>query len=375
MKKNYYFAIIGFTVFLFSTLLFAKPIIIRSMQIKNNVNACTVVIHLSAPTQYRTLTMHQPSRFIVDLKNVRTLYPLHFKGCPRSVVKEFRYASYSNHIFRMVFLLTEFQIPVVKILSDHASLQVIFSKTSTTTHSVESAFDTNTQHHRDIVVVIDPGHGGKDPGAAGIDGAKEKNIVLSISRILQKDINQQPGFRAMLTRTDDYYLTLRQRLAIARKDNAALFIAIHADKWKNTQAHGVSIFALSEKGATNEAARWLAKRENASELMGGVNLNDQSHLLKSVLINLSQSATIRSSLLLGQDIIQQVKPIACLHHDRVEQAAFVVLKSPDIPSLLIETGFLSNPSEEQRLANHLYQQKLAMSIMSGIRQYYLTHPL
>lgn len=225
-------------------------------------------------------------------------------------------------------------------------------------------------HHRDVIVVIDPGHGGKDPGAIGLRGTKEKNVVLSISKKLQQRINATPGYRALLTRTGDYYLTLRQRLRIARQDKADMFIAIHADKWRNVTASGVSVFALSQRGATSEAARWLATRENASELMGGVVLNDKSHLLQSVLINLSQSAMIRSSLKIGRDILNYVKNIARLHHNRVEQAAFVVLKSPDIPSLLVETGFLSNPHEEQRLRSRLYQNLLAKSLTHGITDYF-----
>ena len=153
-----------------------------------------------------------------------------------------------------------------------------------------------------------------------------------------------------------------------------MFIAIHADKWRNTQARGLSVFALSQRGATSEAARWLAKRENASELMGGVQLHDQSHLLKSVLINLSQSATIRDSLQIGDNILHDVHPIAHLHHNFVEQAAFVVLKSPDIPSLLVETGFISNPQEENRLSNPVFQQQLALAITDGIHTYFSEYP-
>lgn len=382
--------ILCLVLFLAPIALYAKPIFIRSMQIKNASNACYVTFNLSAPTEYRTFMMHQPSRYVLDLKNIYTLRPLHFQGCSNTAVREFRYATHPDHIFRMVFTLSGKQIPAVKVLNNNplheARLQVIFPKEKLAPflyHKIfharkpvmsDTAFDSNAQKHRDIIVVIDPGHGGKDPGATGIGGTEEKNIVLSISKILQKDINAQRGFRAVLTRTGDYYLTLRQRLVIARKDNADMFIAIHADKWKNTTAQGVSVFALSQKGATSEAARWLAKRENASELMGGVHLDNKSHMLKSVLINLSQAATIRSSLLLGNDIIQQIKPIARMHHDRVEQAAFVVLKSPDIPSLLVETGFLSNPREEKRLKSNAYQHKLALALMYGIRAYFRTYP-
>lgn len=223
-------------------------------------------------------------------------------------------------------------------------------------------------------MVIDPGHGGKDPGAIGRGGSHEKNIVLSISNYLKNWINQEPGFHAVLTRKGDYYLPLRTRLAIARKYKADMFIAIHADAWRNRDSHGVSIYALSQRGATSEAARWLAKRENASELMGGVALQDKSHMLKSVLISLSQSATIRSSLEIGAAMMRAIRHIATLHHPRVEQAAFVVLKSPDIPSLLVETGFISNPREERRLRNQAHQKKIAQAIMFGIQRYFISRP-
>lgn len=221
------------------------------------------------------------------------------------------------------------------------------------------------------MIVIDPGHGGKDPGATGPRGIHEKDIVLKISKALQQDINRQPGFKAVLTRKSDYYLTLRQRLQIARRYHADMFIAIHADADPGRHAEGASVFALSLRGATSEAARWIAKNENASELVGGVDLGDKSTLLKSVLLNLSQTATIRASLRIGQRIIDTIDNVVHLHHNKVEQAAFVVLKSPDIPSLLIETGFITNPREERKLINHKYQQKLAIAIMQGIRHYFI----
>lgn len=191
--------------------------------------------------------------------------------------------------------------------------------------------------------MIDPGHGGKDPGASGVRGTHEKDVVLAISKKLAALINRQPGFRAVLTRSTDRYIPLRTRLAIARKYKADMFVAIHADAWKERDAKGVSVFALSSRGATSEAARWIANRENKSELMGGVALQDKSNMLKSVLINLSQTATVRASLKIGDNLLEAFRHITTLHHSRVEQAAFVVLKSPDIPSLLVETGFLSNP--------------------------------
>ncbi len=227
---------------------------------------------------------------------------------------------------------------------------------------------------RKVIVVIDPGHGGKDPGATGRRGTHEKHVVLSISRRLQRLINKQRGFKAVLTRNGDYYLPLRKRLAIARKYKADMFVAIHADAFKNRKANGASVYALSERGATSEAARWLAQRENKSELMGGVDLSDKGHLLRSVLIDLSQTATIGASLKIGTDMLRSLKGVARLHHSHVEQAAFVVLKSPDIPSLLVETGFISNSREERKLRSARYQQQLAVALMRGIKQYFVRYP-
>jgi len=386
----------------------ANTVVLRKMRVQNITRESLVTLYLSASTQYRAFMLHNPNRFVIDLKHVKNYQRLRFQNTKASPIKNFKYAAHSQGIFRMVFGLKNAIAPHVRVLSadqnHQARLQIIFHS-ATTAKSVLSntvmpipanstpvekkhAFksesqqhtvlsddvERNSTQHRDIIIVIDPGHGGKDPGATGRGGTHEKAVVLSISKIIQRQINKQPGFRALLTRTGDYYLTLRQRLAIARKDKADMFIAIHADTWRNKQARGVSVFALSQRGATSEAARWLATRENASELMGGVELQDKSHLLKSVLINLSQSATIRSSLEIGEDVIQSVKSITRLHHPRVEQAAFVVLKSPDIPSLLVETGFLSNPREEKKLRSGTYQKELGLAIMRGINQYFTYYP-
>lgn len=227
---------------------------------------------------------------------------------------------------------------------------------------------------RNIVVVIDPGHGGKDPGATGPHGIHEKDVVLAISRDLQTRLNQIPGIHAYLTRTGDYFITLRGRLDIARKDKADLFVAIHADAYINNNSQGASVFALSETGATSEAARWLADRENYSELGGVQDFSDKSYLVRSVLLDLSQTVTITQSLQIGHMILGSLGQVTPLHHGVVEQARFVVLKSPDIPSLLIETGFITNPSEEARLSNPNYQEKLADAIAIGIEKYFWQNP-
>lgn len=226
---------------------------------------------------------------------------------------------------------------------------------------------------RDIVIVIDPGHGGKDPGASGTSGTHEKNVVLAISQRLAELINKQPGMHAVLTRQGDYFVTLRGRLNLARKDKADMFMAIHADAFPNNDATGASVFALSASGASSEAARWLAEKENYSEL-GGVSLGDKSDLLRSVLLDLSQTATISLSLQLGSSCLQELNRITNLHHAGVEQARFVVLKSPDIPSVLVETGFITNVSEEKRLNDVHYQQQLAVALSEGIRRYFMQNP-
>lgn len=221
------------------------------------------------------------------------------------------------------------------------------------------------------IIVIDPGHGGKDSGAIGANGVKEKNIVLNIAKRLAKKINENPSMRAVLTRTKDNFVPLTERLKFARKYKADLFVAIHADAHYDDKAAGVSVYALSEKGATSVAARWLAQSENHSEL-DGVELNalqDHSPMLRSVLIDLAQTATTRDSLRLGNKILDALDSISTLHYARVEQAPFLVLKSPDIPSVLVETGFISNPREERRLQSASYQDEVARALQLGITQY------
>ncbi len=231
----------------------------------------------------------------------------------------------------------------------------------------------NTASKQTLTVIIDPGHGGKDSGAVGPNGAREKDVVLAVSKRLQQLFSQQPGFHVVLTRTQDVFIPLRQRLAIARQCRADLFIAIHADAAYNQDAIGASVFALSERGATSEGARILAEKENQSELLYGVTVG-KDQILRSVLMDLSQTHTIAVSLEMGQTILRKLSNITKLHYVRVEQAAFVVLKSPDIPSLLVETGYISNPNQEQKLRDPSYQQQLAMAIVQGVIGYFAQHP-
>lgn len=229
---------------------------------------------------------------------------------------------------------------------------------------------------RDVIVVLDAGHGGKDPGAKGPRNSREKHVVLAITLKLKQLIDRQPGMRAVLTRSGDYYVGLRDRLDIARKYNGDIFVSIHADAFNNPHSSGASVFALSQRGATSEAARWIAEKENYSEL-GGVNLGDLDDIngvVRSVLIDLSQTATINSSLEMGGRVLGQLNHFTRLHNHRVEQARFMVLKSPDIPSILVETGFISNPVEERNLTSSSYQTRLSQAIFDGLKGYFWSNP-
>ncbi len=232
------------------------------------------------------------------------------------------------------------------------------------------------QSLRNVIIVLDAGHGGKDPGARGPRKSREKDVVLAITLKLKQLIDRQPGMHAVLTRSGDYYIGLRQRLDMARKYNGDVFVSIHADAFNNPHSNGASVFALSQSGATSEAARWIAEKENYSEL-GGVNLgdlDDRNGVVRSVLIDLSQTATINAGLQMGGRVLNQLDSFTRLHNNKVEQARFMVLKSPDIPSILVETGFISNPIEERNLTSSSYQTRLSQAIFQGIKGYFWENP-
>jgi N-acetylmuramoyl-L-alanine amidase len=225
-----------------------------------------------------------------------------------------------------------------------------------------------------ITIAIDAGHGGEDPGARGRSGTLEKHITLSIAQKLKDRIDNEPNMRAVLTRDGDFFIPLHMRVAKARRVRADLFVSIHADAFVKPSANGSSVFALSESGATSAAARWLAKQENDADLIGGVNLGIKDPYLKQTLLDLSQTASINDSLKLGKAVLQEMGGINRLHKNYVEQAGFAVLKAPDIPSILIETAFISNPEEEKKLKNPVYQDKMADAIFTGIKRYFSKNP-
>lgn len=363
-----------------------------------------LVFDLTHHPEYVVFTLRQPDRIVIDFKNT-DIIPHFQKHLPKQVPIENMRLHLAKDYLRIVFQLKRplqaqsFLLPpanahayrlVVDLTPGPVSVQtpapqlpvpqrrpkmIPVTAVPVTTAPVVSAPATlPTAKGRPIIIVIDPGHGGKDPGTTGYTGTHEKDVVLAIARYLQQALNQEPGFRAVLTRTGDYYIPLRGRLDLARKYKADMFVSVHADAYPEPGALGASVFALSPRGATSEAARWLAEKENKSELLGGASLPDNDNVLRSVLIDLSQTNTISESLQIGSAILFQLGKITLLHHPRVEQAAFVVLKSPDIPSVLVETGFLSTPAQERQLRDPQYQRLLASAIMQGIKGYFMRNP-
>lgn len=375
---------------------------IKSVRIWRAPDNTRLVFDLSGPVQHSLFTLSAPNRIVVDINGAQMSAALDKLKLGNTPITTVRSAQRSPTDLRLVLDLKNqvtaksFVLPpnqqygnrlVVDLYDQGADITPDVPATPTPnvpatpvapSQSVAKLpAPTPSGGKRDIVVAIDAGHGGEDPGALGPSGLHEKNITLAIARELQRQINQMKGFRAELTRTGDYFIPLRGRTAIARKKGADLFVSIHADAAPSRSAFGASVFALSDRGATSETARWLADSENRSDLIGGdggVNLDDKDKMLAGVLLDLSMTATMSSSLDVGHKVLTNVGRVTSLHKRRVEQAGFMVLKSPDIPSILVETGFISNPNESQKLASSSHQQALARSIAGGIRQYFVQTP-
>ncbi|MGB2943358.1 MAG: N-acetylmuramoyl-L-alanine amidase [Candidatus Macondimonas sp.] len=270
-------------------------------------------------------------------------------------------------------------VAVARAATESAAPQAVKSKSSEPTKSVPPptrvskpvATSAGPVKNPPVIIAVDAGHGGKDPGAIGGSGAREKDVTLGIARELARRIDREPGMKAVLIRDGDYFLTLRQRIQKARKHQADLFVSVHADAFKDTGSKGSSVYVLSQRGATDEAARWLAARENSADLAGGVKLHDKDEVLAQVLLDLSQTATIDASFLLADRVLGELGRLGPLHKESVQQAGFLVLKSPDIPSILVETAFITNPSEERRLKDPSHQRRIASAIFSGLHAYAL----
>ncbi|MEE9452135.1 MAG: N-acetylmuramoyl-L-alanine amidase [Gammaproteobacteria bacterium] len=358
----------------FCTLLFSSGVAYGQVAQLNGVSfahgesGLDVILTFDQAFDYKSFTLPDPARAVIDISNADLTFSLGAFDLQGSSIKQIR-TGQAGEDLRIVFDLQQRMALTTaqEVLPDESGYQLIVTLAERTPTMVAPV----TSMWRDITVVIDPGHGGNDPGAVGAQGLQEKEAVLSVSQALGQLINTQKGLQAILTRHDDSYVNLRERLAVARDARADFFVSIHADAFNEPNAQGVSVFALSESGATNEAAHWLAEKENYSEV-GGVDLSDlygKSEVLRSILIDLSQASTINTSIQFGSEILQHLQPVAKVHGKQVEQAGFMVLKSPDIPSILVETGFISNPEEELKLGDEDYRQDLARAIYSGMQSY------
>lgn len=378
---------------------------LESLTVQNLGEKASITCTFNGPYRYKAFILNNPIRFVVDLEHTTSSARLPKSFESASLIKALRVGQQNNQTLRLVFDANHGvvfrRIPVNSTSSRVLKIDLINSNSNaprqlspikppvksqpiatpiayqkTVNPKPVAGLHIPGRTLRDVIVVLDPGHGGKDPGAIGMHRSAEKHVVLAIALKLKQLIDKQPGMRAVLTRNGDYYIGLRERMTIARRHNADIFVAIHADAFKNPLSNGASVFALSPRGATSEAARWLAEKENHSEL-GGVNLSgldDQNGVIRTVLLDLSQTATISASLQMGSRVLRNLNTITTLHNSRVEQARFVVLKSPDIPSILIETGFISNAREEQNLNNPAYQTRLTQAIFNGIKGYFWDYP-
>lgn len=339
-----------------------------------------VVFDTSGPVQHTLFTLSNPDRLVIDISNAAVTHPLSGLDFSKGVVEGIRSAARNGTDLRVVLDLRHGVRPKSFLLKPNEEygnrLVIDLEQGQATAQAREPVkrLQRDPADDRDVVIAIDAGHGGEDPGATGRNGTKEKDVVLAIARRLEALVKRTPGMRPVMIRDGDYYVGLRQRIAKAREARADMFISIHADAFRDSRASGASVFALSQRGASSEAARWLADRENASDLVGGVSLDDKDDVLASVLLDLSLTGTIEASLELGDYVLDQLKHIGRVHKRRVHQAGFVVLKSPDIPSILVETAFISNPHEERNLRDARHQEALAQSIMRGVAEYFDRHP-
>lgn len=337
-----------------------------------------LVFDTSEPTEHKVFALRDPDRLVIDLADATAGKGFDADGLSDELLRGVRYSARDNGLRVVLDLKTRVR-PKTFLLKPNASYGhrlVIDLYPADDARPVRVAKSTrDIPRPRDVVIAVDAGHGGEDPGASGSRyGTREKEVTLEIAKRLKRLIDARPGMRAVLTRTGDYYVSLRKRIALAREHRADLFISIHADAFRDRNVHGSSVYVLSRRGASSEAARWLASRENAADLVGGITLDDKDDVLASVLLDLSQSATQHASLGAAEKIFEELGGVGKVHGRRVQQAGFVVLKSPDIPSILVETGFISNPDEEKNLRNPRHQERVAQAMMRGVEAYFKAAP-
>lgn len=387
----------------------AQAASVKSVRVWRADNYTRVVLDLDAPVRYNLVLASNPARIILDVTDSRLKSRLGKLPLADTPIEIVRSSMVNDTDLRLVFDLKRKVSPksfvlkksdgnddrLVIDLFDAASEETKTTEPDKEPINIESVMESEIPSGpkpgsdsipveskptsgRNILIAVDAGHGGADSGALGPKNMREKDVTLAIAKELVSVINAQPGFSARLTRSGDYFVELQKRRDLARDMKADLFVSIHADSFTDSSAYGASVFALSRKGATSEMARFLAQRENDSDLVGrvgGVSLEDKDPQLAGVLVDLSMTATVNSSLQVGSNVLNAISAIAPLHAKHVEQAGFVVLKSPDVPSILVETGFISNASEAKKLASPDYREKMAQAVFKGVRQYFAQHPV
>jgi N-acetylmuramoyl-L-alanine amidase len=374
-----------------------------------------LVLDLSAAAEFDVFTVDKPDRVVIDLTRANAAQPLVLPAQVKGRILGLRQGTRNNgqdlrlvldlahglelrkallpphkpYGHRLVIDLLETDPPPTPVVAAPAltpvtsipvttlaiPLPAAVSTTAVSPTSPQAVVAASPAPARKYVIAIDAGHGGEDVGAIGPRGTYEKTVVLAVARELASLINQEPDMRAVLTRDGDYYVDLRDRMVRARKHRADMFVSVHADAFRNRSVRGSSVYVLSHGGATSEAGRWLAERENAADLVGGVTLDDKDHQLRSVLLDLSQTASLEASLDVAGNVLGALRRVGAVHRTQVQAAGFMVLKSPDIPSLLVETAFISNPAEEQQLRDQKFRRKLAGAIRDGVKAYFHSQPL
>ena len=344
---------------------------VKNLRLWNAPDNTRVVLDLSSSIQHRISTFSNPDRIAIDLKNAKLSSDIPHEIKNNPFIKRFRYGQYTKDVTRVVIDLKKpvrvksFTLKPNKVYGYRLVVD-LFDKNKSAAPKITRSAPRKTGI---VTVAIDAGHGGEDFGASGKKRAREKKVVLSIAKELKKLIDKDPILRSYMTRTGDYYIPLRKRTKLARKANADLFVSIHADAFRRSSARGASVYALSKSGASSETARWLANKENSADLVGGASISDREDVVAGVLLDMQMDKTLEFSLGFGDQVLKEMKKIAKLHSKTVQQAGFVVLKSPDIPSVLVETGFISNPYEERKLKSSKYQKQVANAIYKGIKKF------
>lgn len=355
----------------------AAPVEVRDLRLWAGPESTRVVLDLSAAVKYQVFTLSGPERVVIDLEQATMDTSRVRVPAGSGIVSQLRVGARDGGTLRVVLDLAARAEPKDFLTTPndvygHRLVVDLASGAAPTPRPVKAQHAPTGQ--RDLVIAVDAGHGGEDPGAIGKRGTREKDVTLQVARRLAERIDAEPGMRAVLTRTGDYFLPLRERIRRARVNQADMFISVHADAYVSRAVRGSSVYVLSSRGASDEAARWLAAKENSADLIGGVSLDDKNDVLASVLLDLSQNAAISASREAAGRVLGELDSVGRLKKSDVQHAGFVVLKSPDIPSMLIETAFISNPEEEQRLRDPGYQRSLAAAIHQGVRRYYYDNP-